>query len=287
MKYAFIQEHVEQFRITTMSRVLGVSRSGYYRWTTGVSQTVKRDKRAQLDRQVAEIFAQCKGRYGAPRVTEELAARGVVLNRKTVAMSLKRQGLRAKAAKRFKVTTDSAHSLPVAPNVLAGDFQATGMDQKWAGDITYLATDEGWLYLAVVIDLYSRRVVGWAMSERMPAKLVCDALTMALWRRHHPTGVIVHSDRGSQYCSHQYRNLLRRYGLVSSMSGTGNCYDNACVESFFHTLKVELVHGESFATREHLRQVVFEYIETDYNRTRRHSTLGYLSPEAFEAANAA
>ena len=228
-----------------------------------------------------------KGRSGSPRLTLDLAAAGEVFDRKTVANSQRRQGLRAKAAKKFKATTNSDHSLPVAPNLLKQDFMAAAPCQKWVTDITYLWTDEGWLYLATVIDLYSRRVVGWAMSERMTAQLVCDALQMALWRRHKPRGVIVHSDRGSQYCSAVYQALLDQHGLLCSMSSTGNCYDNACAESFFHTLKVEAIHGERFPTRQLMRETVFEYIEVDYNRTRRHSANGYLSPEAFEAQQVA
>ena len=200
---------------------------------------------------------------------------------------MRRQGLRAKAAKKFKATTNSKHNLPVAPNLLNQDFTATAPNQKYVGDITYLWTDEGWLYLAIVIDLYSRLVVGWAMSKRMTAQLACDALQMALWRRRMPTGVIVHSDRGSQYCSGAYQALIRKHGLLCSMSAKGNCYDNACAESFFHSLKVEAIHGERFATREEMRKTVFEYIEVDYNRNRRHSANGFISPEAFEAKNVA
>ena len=203
-------------------------------------------------------------------------------NRKTVAASLKRQGLVAKAAKKYKATTDSDHSLPVAPNRLEQDFSAQAPNQKWACDITYLWTGEGWLYLAVVLALFSRMVVGWAMDKRMKAALVCDALQMALWPRRMPKGVVVHSDRGSQYCSRVYQALLAKHDLISSMSGKGNCHDNAVAESFFHTLKVEMVHGESFATREDMRQAIFEYIEMDYNRTRRHSANGYISPMVFE-----
>jgi putative transposase len=216
-------------------------------------------------------------------LTLDLAETGHQHDRKTVANSLRRQGLRAKAAKKFKATTNSNHDLPVAPNLLDQDFSATVPNQKYVGDITYLWTDEGWLYLATIIDLYSRMVVGWAMSERMTARLVCDALKMALWRRGMPTGVIVHSDRGSQYCSGAYQALLDEYGLICSMSGKGNCYDNACAESFFHSLKVEAIHGERIGTREEMRQVVFEYIEVDYNRDRRHSANGNISPAAFEA----
>jgi transposase InsO family protein len=177
--------------------------------------------------------------------------------------------------------------MPVAENLLKQNFSAALPNQKWVGDITYLWTDEGWLYLATVIDLFSRRVVGWAMSERMTATLICDALTMALWRRGRPSAVIFHSDRGSQYCSTQYQNLLKEHRLICSMSGTGNCYDNACAESFFHSLKVEAIHGERFAAREDMRRAVFAYIEIDYNRTRRHSAIGQISPAAFEAQQVA
>jgi len=203
------------------------------------------------------------------------------------ASSLQRQGLRAKAAKKFKATTNSKHNLPVAPNLLQQDFIAAAPNQKYVGDITYLWTEEGWLYLAVVIDLYARLVVGWVMSERMTAQLACDALQMAQWRRHKPVGVIVHSDPGSQYCSGDYQRLIKEHDLLCSMSAKGNCYDNACAESFFHSLKVEAIHEERFMTRDEMRQAAFEYIEVDYNRTRRHSANGFISPEAFEAKQVA
>ena len=197
--------------------------------------------------------------------------------------SLRRQNFRATAARKFKATTNSRHGLPVAPNLLEQDFSATAPNQKWVGDTTYLATGEGWLYLAVLIDLYSRKVIGWAMSERMTADLVGDALQMALWSRKMPKGVIVHSDRGSQYCSSLYQSLLTRHDLRCSMSAKDNSYDNACAESFFHSLKVEAIHGERLTIRETMRRQVFEYIELDYNRQRRHSAIGMTSPEAFEA----
>ncbi len=202
---------------------------------------------------------------------------------KTIGASLKRQGLVAKAARKFKATTNSKHNLPVFDNLLQQDFSATAPNQKWAGDITYLWTDEGWLYLAVIIDLFSRQVVGWSMSERMTADLVCDALRMAVFRRKRPKSVMVHSDRGSQYCSHAYRQLLQQHELLGSMSAKGCCYDNACAESFFHPLKVEAIHGEWFATRESMRQVVFEYIKTHYNPVRLHSSNSFQSPIEFEA----
>ncbi len=283
-----MEHHSGTFRIASMARVLGVSRSGYYAWRGRREHPSARQRRREgLDRQVHQAFTARKGRSGSPGLTRDLRDQGHRYNRKTVAASLRRQGLRAKAAKKFKATTNSRHHLPVAPNRLEQDFTAVAPNQKWVGDITYLWTDEGWLYLAVLIDLYARRVVGWAMAERMKASLVCDALQMALWQRHRPRGVIVHSDRGSQYCSAQYQDLLSQNGLVCSMSAKGDCYDNACAESFFHTLKVEAIHGEHFATREHMRQTVFEYIEVDYNRTRRHSANGYISPMAFEAQRVA
>ena len=282
MKYAFIQMQAEQFPVKALCRVLEVARSGYYAWRSR-SPSQRLQQQAELDREVAQAYAARKGRSGAPRLCHDLRDAGRPCNRKTVAASLRRQGLRARAARKFKATTNSRHTLPVAENVLQQDFSASAPNQKWVGDITYLHTQQGWLYLAVVIDLFSRMVIGWAMSERMTADLACDALTMALWRRRQPTGVIVHSDRGSQYCSTAYQHMIKVYDLRCSMSAKGNCYDNACAESFFHSLKVECIHGESFSSRDQMRETVFEYIETDYNRQRRHSTLGYISPEAFEA----
>jgi len=281
-------EHAGMFRIGAMCRVLRVSRGGFYAWRRRqVVPSPREQRRQHMDGLVKEAFDTRKGRSGSPGLTRDLADDGHRVNRKTVAASIQRQGLRARAARKFKATTNSNHNLPVAPNLLQQDFTATTSNQKYVGDITYLWTNEGWLYLAVVIDLYSRPVAGWAMSERMTAQLVCDALQMALWRRRMPTGVIVHTDRGSQYCSGAYQVLIRQHGLLCSMSAKGNCYDNAHAESFFQTLKVGAIHGERFATREEIRQTVFEYIEVDYNRTRRHSANGYISPEAFEAQQVA
>lgn len=285
MKYAFIDGHRARHAVQTLCRALGVARSGYYAWRhRGARATSREQQRVALDTAVGQKFWARKRRYGAPRITQDLQDEGWAVDRKTVAASLQRQGLRAKAARRYKATTQSNHTLPVSPNRLEQDFVATAPNQKWVGDITYLHTTEGWLYLAVVIDLFSRRVIGWAMAERMTAELVCDALQMALWKRKHPQGVVVHSDRGSQYCSAAYQGLIRRYQLQSSMSAKGNCYDNACAESFFHSLKVEAIHGEPAVDRAQMRKRVFEYIEVDYNRQRRHSAIGGISPEAFEMA---
>ena len=275
--------HKSEFHLSVMCSVLNVSRSGFYYWLNRSEKITPRQQEQQrLDEHVADAFQLEKGRSGARRLIHRLIKQGHDYNRKTVAASLKRQGLRAKAARKFKATTYSKHNLPVAENVLQQNFHAEQPNQKWAGDITYLWTSEGWLYLAVVIDLYSRKVIGWSMSERMTARLVCDALQMALFRRKRPKNVIVHSDRGSQYCSHDYQTLLRANQLICSMSAKGCCYDNACSESFFHSLKVEAIHGEKFETRAQMRETVFGYIEVDYNRQRLHSYLDYQSPEEFE-----
>jgi putative transposase len=274
------------FSISMMARVLLVSRSGYYSWLDNREVISWRmQQREAIDALVKAAFVVGKGRYGAERIFYDLAEQDNPLDIKTINKSLKRQGLIAKAAKLFKVTTDSNHALPVAPNLLERNFSARQPNEKWVTDITYIQTTEGWLYLAVMIDLYSRKIVGWSMSRNIDAQLVRDALMMALWRRKFPQGVIVHSDRGSQYASHAFRNLLKTYSLTQSMSRKGDCWDNACAESFFHSLKVELIHGEPLQNGKQTRESIFEYIEVDYNRYRRHSAIGFISPERFEATN--
>ncbi|EII7699416.1 IS3-like element IS3 family transposase, partial [Shigella flexneri] len=269
MKYVFIEKHQAEFSIKAMCRVLRVARSGWYTWCQRRTRISTRQQfRQHCDSVVLAAFTRSKQRYGAPRLTDELRAQGYPFNVKTVAASLRRQGLRAKASRKFSPVSYRAHGLPVSENLLEQDFYASGPNQKWPGDITYLRTDEGWLYLAVVIDLWSRAVIGWSMSPRMTAQLACDALQMALWRRKRPRNVIVHTDRGGQYCSADYQAQLKRHNLRGSMSAKGCCYDNACVESFFHSLKVECIHGEHFISREIMRATVFNYIECDYNRWR-------------------
>ncbi|WP_139137342.1 IS3 family transposase [Vibrio tasmaniensis] len=286
--YEFMLENMVDFSVYRMAKVFSVSRSGFYYWIKHrYKDNLRLQARHVLDEKVKEAFENSKGRDGARRIQVELAENGNKHNVKTIATSMKRQSLVAKAARKFKYTTDSNHKMPVAPNILEQDFTASAPNQKWAGDITYIATSEGWLYLAVVIDLYSRQVVGWSMGTRMTATLVCDALSMALFRRGFPEDVIIHSDRGSQYCSKDYRELITAYNLKQSMSRKGNCWDNACVESFFHSMKVEAIQYEPIMTRDTMRQTIFEYIEVDYNRTRRHSALGYLSPVNFEQRNVA
>lgn len=281
-----IRRHEEDHAVALMCRVLDVSRSGYYDWRNR-PPSARAQANPRLTGDIRRIHEDHKGRVGAPRVTRHLREEGQRLGKNRVAHLMRSEGLRAKAARKYKATTNSNHSLPVAPNLLEQDFSATAPNQKWVSDITYIATDEGWLYLAVVLDLYSRLVVGWAMSERMMARLVCDALQMALWRRKRPRGVIVHSDRGSQYCSGDYQRLLLENGLVCSMSKKGDCYDNAAMESWNHSLKVEAIHGERLVTRQVAKDHVFEYVEVYYNRKRLHSRLGYLSPEAFELQHVA
>ncbi|QGY07989.1 IS3 family transposase [Escherichia coli] len=286
MKYVFIEKHQAEFSIKAMCRVLRVARSGWYTWCQRRTRISTRQQfRQHCDSVVLAAFTRSKQRYGAPRLTDELRAQGYPFNVKTVAASLRRQT--EYALKFSRLLPPSDNGLPVSENLLEQDFYASGPNQKWAGDITYLRTDEGWLYLAVVIDLWSRAVIGWSMSPRMTAQLACDALQMALWRRKRPRNVIVHTDRGGQYCSADYQAQLKRHNLRGSMSAKGCCYDNACVESFFHSLKVECIHGEHFISREIMRTTVFNYIECDYNRWRRHSWCGGLSPEQFENKNLA
>ncbi len=265
-------------------RVLDVSRPGFYAWKNRpLSQ--REQSNQQLDKKIQKVFEHHKARYGSPRFTEELNADGESVSQNRVARRMKALNLRAKQARKFKVTTDSQHNKPVAPNRLGQDFTAIHPDEKWVSDITYCWTQSGWLYLAVVMDLYSRKIIGWSMSNRIKKVLVCDALMMALWHRGFPGNVIVHSDRGSQYCSDQYQKLLSDNHLLCSMSGKGNCYDNSAMESFFHSLKVECLHDDYFFTREQAKQTIFEYIETYYNPIRRHSYNGYLSPDDFENKN--
>lgn len=277
-----IKANEKFFQLRMMCRVLGVSRSGYYDWLTRPA-SARKVENIKFAEEIKEIYEREKQCPGSPRITARLRASGHRIGKNRVAKIMQAEGLRAKGKRKFKATTNSRHNLPVAPNLLEQNFEANKPNQKWVSDITYIATTEGWLYLAVVLDLYSRMVVGWAISERMTATLVCDALEMAVWRRKRPTGVIAHSDRGVQYCSREYQSLLAKYGLVCSMSKKGDCFDNAAMESWNGRFKTESIHGEHLNTRAYVKQHVFEYIEVYYNRERLHSKLGYLSPEAFEA----
>jgi putative transposase len=281
VRFAFIEAEKAKFHVAVSCRMLGVSRAGFYAWRTRPkSNHAGEDERLGVE--VASIHAESRQRYGSPRVHAELRARGHRTSRKRVARLMAAQGLAARRRRRFRVTTDSNHQFPVAANLLARNFTVKAPDVAWVTDITYIFTGEGWLYLAVILDLYSRFVVGWAMGDRITRQLTLDALTMALSRRHPPRGLLHHSDRGSQYASTDYRKALDRWGITCSMSRRGDCWDNAVGESFFATLKVELVYDTAWATRAQARSELFEYIEVFYNNERRHSSLGYLSPLAFE-----
>ncbi len=285
MRYRFIESHQETWPVAIQCRVLDVSRSGYYAWRKRpVSQAAQR--REELTTQIRQIHERAHhGCYGSPRVHRQLVDEGNACNRKTVAKLMKQAGIRASTFRRFRVhTTDSNHPHPIAENIVNRDFTPPGRNMAWVADITYIPTAEGWLYLAAVEDLYSRKIVGWSMSEQIDSRLVTDALQMAVDRELPTAGLIAHSDRGVQYASDHYQRVLQHHGITCSMSRKGNCWDNAPMESFFATLKKELVHQRSYPTRAAARQSLFEYIEIFYNRVRRHSTLGYLSPIMFEQA---
>lgn len=267
-----------------MCITLNVSRSGYYAWLDRPISP-RQQRRQELMEQIRQVHEQSRKTYGSPRVHAELADRRIEACVNTVARLMKQAGLRSKIKRRFVVrTTDSLHPHPIAPNVLDRQFAAEAPDRKWCCDITYIPTAEGFLYLAAVIDLCSRKIVGWAMADHLRTELCVDALAMALERRRPGQGLLHHTDRGVQYACEQYQRLLAEHGIEASMSRTGNCYDNAVMESFFGTLKTELVYHEQYATRNQARQSIFAYIEVFYNRQRRHSAIGYKSPEAFEAS---
>jgi len=281
VRFAFIVAEKAAFPVRLLCRTLQVSRAGFYAWhTRPPAPRTRADERLGLE--IAAIHAESRQRYGSPRVHAELADRGCRTSRKRVARLMRGRGLAARRRRRFRVTTHSRHPFPIAPNVLARQFERAGPDQAWVTDITYIPTGEGWLYLAVIVDLCSRYAVGWAMSERVTDDLTLAALGMALARRRPAAGLVHHSDRGSQYASGDYQRLLAQHGIVCSMSRRGDCWDNAVAESFFATVKVELVHDAAWATRAAARTELFDYLELFYNGQRRHSALGYLSPRAFE-----
>lgn len=287
MKYAFIRDNQMHYPVLHLCEVLGARPGSYYAWRKRPVCQRTQDN-AHLDVHIQAVFVEHKSRYGSPRIAEELRrGHGKICGDNRVAARMKTLGLYAKGKRKYKATTQSNHTLPVAPNLLEQRFEAEAPNQKWVSDITYVWTDEGWLYLAVVLDLYSRRVVGYALSQRIDRALVIAALRMALFRRKFPRGVIVHSDRGSQYCSADYQALLKEHGLICSMSKRGDCYDNAAMESWNHSYKVESIHGERFATRWHAEKTTTDYIDRYYNVKRRHSTLGLRSPQDYELANAA
>jgi len=264
-----------------MCDVLGVSRSGYYAWLNR-PENKRKQRRKQLEQRIGQIYLESRRLYGSPKITAVLRSEGFQVSQRTVAKIMKENNWRSRIVKKHKATTNSKHSLPVHENVLNQQFQASAPDQVWMADITYVPTNEGWLYVASVMDLYTRKIVGWHADDRMTKELVLQALDQA-YQRQQPVGqVLHHSDRGSQYASNEYQNRLLQYGMKGSMSRKGNCYDNACVESFHSILKRELVYLERFETREQAKKRIFEYIEIFYNRKRIHSALHYATPCQFE-----
>jgi putative transposase len=281
--FAFIEEHKQTWPITLLCEVLSVSTSGFYAWLARpVSEQEQR--REAILAEIRAIHLEFKKRVGSPSIHAELKERGKACSVNTVAKLMHDNDIRAKTARKFRNTTDSKHTRPVADNILDRQFTASKPNEAWLADITYISTREGWLYLACVEDLFSRMIVGWSMAEHMESRLVVDALNMAVARRLPGKGLLAHSDRGSQYASSHYQMVLLEHGIECSMSGKGQCWDNAPMESFFATLKKELVYDEDYHTREQARGSIFSYIETYYNIKRRHSTLGYLSPAEFEKA---
>ena len=286
MRYAFIQQHAANLPVRTMCRLLEVRPSGYYAWTQRQQQQPCRREaqKLQLIESIRLVHQQSEGRYGSPRVHKALRKQGVVCSRKRVAKLMRQAQIRSTRHRRFRVkTTDPNHEHPLAANLLDRQFEQATINQAWVSDITYVATDEGWLYVASVMDLCSRRIIGWSTAEHLRAELAEAALSMAIRQRCPAAGLLHHSDRGVQYACGDYQAILERHGITCSMSRSGNCYDNASMESFFKTFKVELAYQEHYATREEARRSIYSYIEVFYNRQRLHSSLGYRSPAEYEA----
>lgn len=281
MKYWFIERNRSSFRVEKMCRVLGVSRSGYYGWKKRPESRRRRENKELLV-MIKGTYERSRGTYGSPRITKELQERGMRCGENRIAGIMRGNGIVAKRTKKFRATTNSKHSYPVAENLLNRHFAVEGPNRVWCSDITYISTAEGWLYLVIILDLFSRQVVGWGMSARLTGDFVIKALYQAEGRRTIAQGCIFHSDRGVQYACKDFKEVLQGYGFEQSMSRKGDCYDNAVAESFFSTLKTELVHHCRYTTRAEARQSIFEYIEIFYNRERRHSALGYRSPVRFE-----
>ena len=281
MRFAFIDAEKALYPVGILCRVLRVSRSGYYAWRDR-KPSVRALEDERLRPKVVEAFKTGRGTYGSPRVLDELIEQGFEVGRRRIARLMRELGLRGVSPRKFRVTTDSDHKYPIARNVLNRDFKASRPNEKWATDITYVWTREGWLYLATVMDLYSRRIVGWSMADHMRTELCLDALRMAIKQRTNVKGLVHHSDRGVQYASDDYRAALKARGIECSMSRRATCWDNAVAESFFGTLKNELIYRRPWLDRETVRDAISEYIEVFYNRIRRHSTIGNISPAKFE-----
>ena len=276
-----MKDHSNVFSVERMAKVLDVSKSGYYAWLSR-PECARKKARRRLDVLVKAAFETSQGRYGSRKIGRVLAAQGLVYSRARVADSMRRQGLRSKVRKKFVVTTDTKHDLKASPNLLNRQFEAEYPNQVWVSDITYLRSRSGWLYLAVFIDLFSRRVVGWCISPSLSHQTVLEALSRAVWQRRPPPGLMIHSDRGVQYCCDGFREVIHTHQFVQSMSRKANCWDNAVAESFFRTLKTEWLYHIELIDQEHAQRELFAYIEMFYNHQRLHATLDYVAPDAFE-----
>jgi len=281
VKYAFIDSHRGEFPIRLMCEVLRVSKSGYFDWRNRDAST-RESRRNELVLKISRIHLGSRRTYGSPRIYQVLRGMGEQCSKSTVERLMRKEGIRSKIRKKFRVTTDSNHKLPVATNVVKRNFTASAPNQLWCTDITYLWTEEGWLYLAAIIDVFTRKIVGWSMREQLTLPLTLEALEMAIRRQKPAKGLVHHSDKGCQYAAHEYQHQLRLYGITPSMSRRGQCWDNALMESFFHFLKTEHVYHERFTTRDEAKTSVFEWIEVFYNRQRIHSAIGFVSPECYE-----
>lgn len=281
MKYRFIQDHRTLFPLERVAKILQVSRSGYYAWL-GRPCSRRAQENIRLDVQVKSVYETSKGRYGSMKITRELLNQGWQYSRNRVAARMRRMGIASKTRKKFKATTNSKHSYPVAPNLLNRNFTAAAPNEVWVSDITYIRTKSGWTYLTVFIDLFSRIVTGWSASRSLGHEMVIDALQMAIGRRRPGKGLMIHSDRGVQYACDDFRKMLKKHCFIQSMSRKGDCWDNAVAESFFKILKTELIYHIDLFNIHQLKQELFEYIELFYNRQRLHATLGYKTPADFE-----
>jgi len=281
MKYRFISGHRETFKVGRMCKLLNVSRSGYHAWFKRPESRRKRENRA-LEAKIRVLHAASHGIYGAPRIHQDLSDDDIRCSKNRVARIMRKAGIRSRTKKKFKATTNSKHNFPVAPNLLNRKFKSTAPDRAWVGDITYVHTNEGWLYLAVLLDLFNREVIGWSTSSRLTRQLAIDALQMAFGRRNPGKNLMHHSDQGSQYASNDYQKILKEHDVICSMSRKGNCYDNAVAESFFGRLKSEWINHYRYLSRSEATQSIFYYIEIFYNRKRRHSSIDYVTPQEYE-----
>ena len=266
-----------------MCHYMNLSRSSYYAWLRNTKESLRSQEDRELTEVIKQVFIEGRGTYGSRRIRQKMVQKKIIISRRRVIKLMKESDLLVKTKRKFKATTDSNHNQPIAPNLLDRRFDVHQPNRYWVGDITYIPTEEGWLYLATVIDLYSRKVIGWSMDSRIKADLVNNALLMAIWQRKPREGLIWHTDRGSQYASDSHRAIIKQHRITQSMSRKGNCWDNAVAESFFHSIKIELTHQHKFKTREEARHVIFEYIEVFYNRIRIHSANDYMSPSDYES----